>query len=138
MIEKVVFLPRVIAQRLRPGAGAVLISIVDEPVALQSGWKDVLTLRFDDVDTEQEGMQLFDAAIAAQVLAFADRHQDSQDSIELVVHCTAGQSRSAAVALFLAERFGVQCWKEGRRVDWRWPNYNRLVYRVLTGVSQEG
>ena len=138
MIEKVVFVPRVVAQRLRPGAGAVLISIVDEPAQLQPGWQDVLTLRFDDVDAEQEGMQLFDAAMAAQVLAFADRHQDSQDSIELVVHCTAGQSRSAAVALFLAERFGVQCWKESRRVDWRWPNYNRLVYRVLTKVSQEG
>lgn len=44
---------------------------------------------------------------AHAVQAFVDRLHDCADEIDLVVHCSAGVSRSAAVALWAAKRFGV-------------------------------
>ena len=44
---------------------------------------------------------------AHAIRAFVDRLQDCTDELDLVVHCSAGVSRSAAVALWAAERFNV-------------------------------
>ena len=44
---------------------------------------------------------------AQAIRAFVDRLHDCADEIDLVVHCSAGVSRSAAVACWAAERFGI-------------------------------
>lgn len=93
------------------------------------GWRAVLPLRFHDTDGQQMGLEVFTTEQAAQILLFA---QANQDADELVVHCSMGHSRSAAVAIFLSEKFNVPCLKEQRQVNWEsWPGYNRLVYRTL-------
>lgn len=44
---------------------------------------------------------------AQAVQAFVDRLHGCADELDLVVHCSAGVSRSAAVACWAAERFGI-------------------------------
>lgn len=126
------FLPRAVAAAYCPVPGAVLISIHDRsepPLAPQPGWRDVLVQRFHDTDGESLGLEVFSDAQARELLAFAERHQDCS---ELVVHCSLGQSRSAGVAIYLAEKYGVTCFKERVPVTWEtWKLYNRLVYRRL-------
>jgi len=131
-MQHIRFLPRRVAAAYRPVPGAVLISIHDrseEPLTAQDGWAAVLVQRFHDTDGEQLGLEVFSDAQAREVLDFVELHQGCT---ELVVHCSLGQSRSAAVALYLSEKYGVPCFKEQVRVTWEnWRIYNRLVYRRL-------
>ncbi len=132
-MNRITFVPRSVAKQWRPAAGAILISIYSEhegPPALQEGWAAVLGLCFDDIDRPQEGCQVFNSEHARQILAFSHAHKDAA---EFVVHCEKGQSRSAAVALFLAELNQVDCFQEASRVTaMSWRHYNRKVYRVLS------
>jgi predicted protein tyrosine phosphatase len=126
------FLPRVVAAAYRPAPGSVLISIHDvsePPLVPQDGWVATLVQRFHDTDGEQLGLEVFSETQAREILEFVARHADCT---ELVVHCSLGQSRSAAVAIYLAEKYGVPCFKEQVRVTWEnWRLYNRFVYRRL-------
>lgn len=135
-MDAIRFLPRVVAGAYQPAAGSVLISIHDlsePPLLPQPGWAAVLYQRFHDTDGGQQGLELFSDEQARQVLAFAAQHEQAP---ELVVHCQMGQSRSAAVALYLAERYGVPCFKEHTPVTWQnWKIYNRFVYRRLLTVD---
>ncbi len=130
------FLPRVVAAAYRPTAGSVLVSIHDvseAPLVPQPGWAAVLTQRFHDTDGTLMGLEVFSRAQAAQVLAFAEQHAECD---EFVVHCQMGASRSAAVALFLSEKYGVACYKQSAPVTWESLKvYNRLVYRQLMNVD---
>lgn len=132
MTDRVIFLPRAVAARWRPVEGSALISIYDRsepPLEVQIGWAEVLRLRFHDADVAGEGVELFSPEQAREVLAFAKRHAGAP---ELVVHCKMGQSRSAAVAMFLSESLSLPCFKEQTPVDFfNWPGYNRKVYAVL-------
>jgi predicted protein tyrosine phosphatase len=126
------FLPRTVAAAYRPEPGAVLISVHDRsepPLTPQEGWADVLVHRFHDTDGDLMGLEVFSEAQARELLAFVERHQDCP---ELVVHCSLGQSRSAAIAIYLSEKYDVPCFKEQVQVTWEtWKLYNRLVYRRL-------
>lgn len=62
--------------------------------------QDVLTLIFDDVIRPVDGAVTFTDDMAEQIFEFVERNQ-SVDT--LLIHCYAGQSRSMAVAKFLAE-----------------------------------
>lgn len=132
-MNRITFVPRSVARQWHPAQGAVLISVYSEhegPPTLQEGWAAVLSLCFDDVDRRQEGCRVFSPVQARQVLEFARVHQDAP---ELVVHCEKGQSRSAAVALFLSELYQVSCYQETSCVTaMSWRHYNRKVYRVLS------
>ncbi|WP_434715652.1 hypothetical protein [Paraburkholderia sp. A3RO-2L] len=136
-MQHIRFLPRAVAETYRPDPGSVLISIHDRsepPMTPRAGWADVLVLRFHDTDGAMMGMEVFSDDQARQVLDFVGRHQECT---ELVVHCQMGQSRSAAVALYLSEKYGVPCFKEHRQVNWEsWKVYNRLVYRTLHTADQ--
>ena len=57
----------------------------------------VLTLTFDDIAAPHDGLQLMTAEQARQIIAFLDAHRDVD---ELLIHCRAGISRSAAVGAF--------------------------------------
>ena len=83
-----------------------IISILDpaapEPQELRDLQGDVLTLRFDDVITTGGPYQAPTQGDVERMLAF-DREHDVHDA--LVIHCTAGISRStAAFAILLAQR----------------------------------
>ena len=137
-MKRIRFLPRVVAELYKPAPNSALISIHDvseAPATLQPGWLDVLVLRFHDTDGQQVGLEVFSEAQAREVLAFARRHHGCD---ELVVHCQMGHSRSAAIAIYLSEQYGVPCFKEQRAVNWEsWKGYNKLIYRRLhtTGLS---
>lgn len=138
-MQHIRFLPRVVAAAYRPAPGSVLISIHDgsePPLTPQGGWTAVLYQRYHDTDAADQGLEVFSAEQAREVLLFAERHQHCA---ELVVHCQMGHSRSAAVAIFLSELYGVPCFKEQRKVNWEsWPVYNRLVYRRLQDAVNGG
>ncbi|MBQ5702187.1 MAG: hypothetical protein IIV70_01220, partial [Peptococcaceae bacterium] len=65
--------------------------------------KGVLTLQFDDIVKEVEGVVLFTKEQAEAILDFVELHRDADT---LLIHCYAGQSRSKAVGAFLIKMFG--------------------------------
>ena len=123
------FLSRRAAADLQPHPGAVLISIHDRsepPLTPRAGWAAILVQRFHDTDGSQMGLEVFSNDQASEVLKFAQQHQDCP---ELTIHCQQGSSRSAALALFLAEKYGVPCYQGTKRVTrTTWKFYNRMVY----------
>lgn len=134
-MNRIVFLPRVVAAKWRPVPNSVLVSIHDcdeEPLQPQDGWAEVLWLRFHDTDGEQSGLEVFSAQQAEQILELAKRHADAS---ELIVHCQMGQSRSAAIALFLSEHLSLPCFKEQTPVTaMTWLGYNKKVYSTLAAA----
>jgi hypothetical protein len=118
-----------------PGTpNGVVVSLFDPGSpgpALQSGWRDVLSLAFFDADEDlvpfarEQGMVVCEPEHAQQILAFLDWwHAAEEGPSAVVVHCEQGISRSAAVAKFCARRYGL---------DFRWdyPFHNRRVLRLL-------
>lgn len=61
---------------------------------------DVLKLTFDDIETLIDGLVRFSRTHAVQIKEFVDKYKDIVSNI--VVHCTAGISRSGAVGCCLA------------------------------------
>lgn len=129
--------PRPVLERIPPPAGAILISVYDrseQPLDAHEGWKDVLKLRFHDTDGSQLGLEVFSAAQAAAVLDFLERNSDAT---EVFVHCAAGQSRSAAIAMFIGESQGLPVFKQNLPLPSSYSLYNRKVYRVLHETCME-
>lgn len=119
-----------------PGiANWIAISIRDPgapPAQLQPGWKAVLRLEFHDKEdrllAHATGLwKLFDEAQARQCLQFVDAHRD--DASGLLVHCTAGASRSPAVARAVCARLGLS-------PDPDWPSGNGLVYQTMMSALE--
>lgn len=132
-MKSVVFYPRAIAEQLRPTNGQVIVSIHDRvqgPASLQEGWKDVLFLSFHDTDVAKEGYDLFNESQAKDVIDFIAKHKDVE---QIVVHCTMGVSRSAAVAMFISDQQERSLFQQGRAFFHpdRPAQYNRLVYSTL-------
>lgn len=85
--------------------------------------KDVLTLLVDDIYKEVDGAVLFNKEHAKQIFDFVEKNKDGVDTI--LVHCHAGQSRSAAVAAFLEKiYFGKDDIYNSHRV-------NDYIYKAL-------
>ena len=66
--------------------------------------KDVLTLIVDDIIKPVDGAILFDDSHARQIIDFIEQNRNRVDT--LLIHCYAGQSRSAAVGAFAMEYLG--------------------------------
>ena len=64
----------------------------------------MLTLLIDDTVKEVDGAVLFNETHARQIIDFIKKNRDKVDT--LVIHCYAGQSRSAAVGAFAMEYLG--------------------------------
>ena len=109
------------------------ISIVtpgDDEARLRPDAMDVLRLAFDDIDTATKTTDLpFSREQASQVLDFALQHTQSEF---MLVHCGAGLSRSAGVALALADLFG---WPGAPSTNL--PLYNRHVHRTILAEAQD-
>lgn len=94
---------------------------------IQPGWHDVLQLAFHDIDADEpEGPYvLMSEDDARRIVAFVEQVAPKIDV--LMVHCRAGISRSAAVAKWVAEHYGLP-------FNHDYCLYNRHVYRLLTGT----
>ncbi len=115
MYRKVSYVSRRIAERMRGCADTVVISITDpdaEPARLADGFRAVHRSAFWDVtqkwvtrDGERWPISL---AQAEAMVRFINGWHDCPDPLQLLVHCEAGLSRSAAVARYIHERYGVE------------------------------
>ena len=108
-----------------------IVSIIDvadpEPLVLRSAAVPVLTLRFDDVSAANDPT----AAQAHHIQRLLAFDRDAGPDERLVVHCTAGISRStAALAVLLARRhpeLDDEIFAAIRRIrPMAWPN-SRIV-----------
>ena len=97
----------------------------DEPVLFspEDGW---FTFVFDDIETPVSGLKMFDINMAQQIIEIVETY----GSRYVVVHCTAGMSRSAAVARWIAANMGyvLELHPDGVGTD---KHYNRHVYRTM-------
>jgi predicted protein tyrosine phosphatase len=126
-LNRITFVSRSIAQGIRPGPAKALISIHDKadgPMKGRGEWDRRLTLEFSD-----ESGASASGAQAKAVLDFAAEVVPHVE--EIIVHCLYGQSRSAAVALFLAEKYGVPLYQYRTLLEERYKYYNRTVYQRL-------
>lgn len=130
MIKSVCFLSKKAAENhLQTTSTMAIISITDpgeRPARLPKGIP-VLRMEFIDLYEEALGLpvgvfpdrlpqplavfydryEMPDGHHAEHIVGFIDRQARREEFIDLVVHCQAGISRSAAVAQFVADRYGV-------------------------------
>lgn len=137
-IRSVCYLPEDKARVFEPGVGHVLISITEpgRAATVRPGWRKIIRARF--VDTEYDERSLAFAGIdwwissgaISPIQACALRAEISAlaalpDQVDLVIHCHAGQSRSAAVAQYIADAYGAAL-MQGRS-----PKANKTVLALL-------
>ena len=97
-------------------------------------WKAILRLEFDDADPLHmnssiiDQYTLFDEDDAVDILKFLKKYQD--DTVDALVHCEAGISRSAAVAKFIAYIYNL-------RFPEKYSIYNKHVFSTLLRVYGE-
>ena len=101
MIKTVCFIAQNVAETIDPDYSTAMISIRSPKfeVNLQSGWKHLHISEFNDIDRKMYPWKLFDKEQARAMIDFLDNLPDHVDAV--IVHCEAGISRSAAVALFI-------------------------------------
>jgi len=132
------FMSRSDAQEYKPDGPAHLISIsdgLDDQAAIVEGrWKSVTYHHFVDAGFDEETIALYGDQFE---LRYADYLLADKATIlrvcllalvstkeNIVIHCQAGRSRSAAVALYLKEHHGYRLEKPA-------PDANICVYRML-------
>ena len=143
-IRHIIYLSEAAFLAEHPRASAAVISIT-EPSRLApvpEGWGAVLRVQFMDAEFDTAMLERLAArgralqlnakgypcrTRCAPILAFLDQLADDASITELVVHCHAGQRRSASVAKFAAERFGIRGVGEH--------GFNRTVYALLQDPS---
>ncbi len=110
MIKSVQFLSLEKAEAFIPERPTVAISILAPGMkeASLQGFQDVLRLYFTDAVTAvNEETVLFDQNLARQIVDYLDTYHAASNDYDLVIHCQAGVSRSAAVAVWAASEFRV-------------------------------
>ena len=124
----------------------ILISITTNPVPntaswnckqanlQESAWKDILRLEFDDADPlhmngeEIKNYNLFNENHAISILKFLKKYQESAEDV--IVHCEAGISRSAAVSKFIAYIYNL-------RFPEHYAIYNKHIFSTLLKIYGE-
>lgn len=76
------------------------------PAKVQAGFRDVMYLEFDNVETLSSRHIRFCLDHAQQILDFVAKHEGAASRI--LVNCMMGESRSAAVAYHLANKFDIE------------------------------
>jgi predicted protein tyrosine phosphatase len=127
--SSVEFVSRWEAASRKGSADTIVISInntFDSIQKLESGWKDVLVLQFDGVDSLMNtSLKRLTLDQAKEIAAFLRKHEDT--ATKVLVHCTMGEKRSAAVAKAVAETYGLPF-----PADYQ--EHQRWVYKVLSKV----
>ncbi len=107
------------------------IVLPEMPPFTQSYWdcRNLLILFFDDY--EHESSNAFSRQDAEKVIDFALQ----SDPRPILIHCTAGESRSGAVGLFLNKIVNRNCPQDSQRFfkdyPWIFEKANQLVLRRL-------
>jgi len=96
---------------------------------LQEGWGTVLRLKFDDVEKEWQGYIPMTEEQADAVIDWLAVNEDLLKGI--YVHCAQGISRSAGVARFIGDTYGLLVDSQKSK------DYNRHVYSLLTQRLKE-
>ncbi len=126
MLRSVMFCGRAEAKAEIPRQDWAVISIGEwgsDPAELQEGWHSILRLEFHDIDAELEPYDLFSEVQARRIIQFVKEIEPEVSGI--LVHCRAGISRSAAVAKWIAETYGL-------RFPESYSLYNKHVYKMLS------
>lgn len=127
-MRTITFVPRAVAQQMN-GDGKILVSIVHSDQELpkhNEGWNDVSYQVFDDITGASGGLVMFDVGQASDIIKFIDSHD-----CDVVVHCEAGMSRSAAVAKWISdnrEEIKLVHHKDGIGTV---AHYNDYVYKTM-------
>ncbi|PPC84394.1 MAG: hypothetical protein CTY35_01955 [Methylotenera sp.] len=157
MINRLVFLSRKQVEHYVATGNNVAISIRDpnrSAPRLHHSIQGRIYLEFDD-DTEYSvglspdqvpdlmlghengrrimvnGNELCDYNDANKMLRFIQRAIDSEDALEMIIHCEMGISRSAAVAQYIHERYGVPISNGITNTD----RLNKRVFRLLNKAA---
>ena len=128
-MQQVVFTSRGVAESepARPNWAVISISDVSHgPANLREGWHSVLRLQFYDREEAVLGLRTFDDDMADTVLWFLRSIEDEVDGV--LVHCLAGVSRSAGIAKYIADVYGLDF-----PADYKY--FNKLVYHRLKEVA---
>lgn len=107
MIRSVDFISKLEAQQLASSQDRAMISIngvLAIAPALNRFYR-LLSLEFEDVQ-QADALGAFTQQQAQTIVDFVAELHAQPKAIELVVHCKAGVSRSAAVARYVADRTG--------------------------------
>lgn len=137
MIRQVDFLSLTDAECLPDRSDLVVISIGEGaamPARLRVPEDRVLRVLFHDIDPEIEtyldGLELFDSTHAGAIIDWVRQWHDQAEPVDVVCHCRSGRSRSAAVALWIAESTGCAFPRQVNTGE-----ANQHVLRVLRTVD---
>ena len=129
-------LSQVAAERHRPAQPAACISVTGSGAGaapLPFAYRAVLRLVFDDVPTSRgdvpAGARPFRPRDAREVAAFLRRVLEAHPLAELVVHCQYGASRSAGLALGIADALGYPA-DEVAALERALPAHHRDIRRM--------
>jgi predicted protein tyrosine phosphatase len=101
---------------------------------LNESWKHIYCEDFHDIDVEEKGFVVFNEDMANNMIDFLEKYRIGISNNEydyLVIHCWAGISRSAAVAKFADEFYGINEFPE------KYTLYNKLVYTTLRNIWEK-
>lgn len=123
---QVIYMSRLEAERFDNDKNYIIISITDpnQPVAQlekSNNCNGILRQKFYDIDVPVKGYKLMDSYQADEIATFVKNHKDFVDII--IVHCEAGISRSAGIAMAINEWIHY--------VVFSYPIYNRHCYRLM-------
>jgi predicted protein tyrosine phosphatase len=114
-IRRVNFMSRRAAEALTDRDDLVIISITERdasPAILGIPEARILRLSFHDVDPGSEkaaaGFDVFDRGHANAIIEWVRVWQSQPRQVDLICHCKAGISRSAAVATYVANETGCE------------------------------
>jgi predicted protein tyrosine phosphatase len=106
MLTNINFISRYQAEKQIFNKDDIVISINEEDgiAANIKGTENVLRLFFMDIDDSlldtKYGKWIFNESQAKEILEFVEKYHNHSTEYQLTVHCHAGVSRSAAIALF--------------------------------------
>lgn len=113
MIKSLEYLSLKEALEFKPQVPTIAISILSPgraQAALHPEIDPVLRLYFEDTTGKEAttpGPGIFSTDHAREILDFIHHHRDKPVPCHLLVHCEAGISRSAAVAVFVASECSI-------------------------------
>ena len=139
--------PEYLQQLQEENAAIISISSSEDHPALLPNNIENLRLWFDDIYDDEDGMKftdIFDGHIytmkamddnqAKQIVHFAKKIYNNDCEL-LIVHCAAGISRSAGVAIAICDGLGMK--EQAAELYKAKPNYNRDIYhRVIKAFQQ--
>ena len=152
----VIFLGRRNAEELVPPNNSAIISITDsveDEANLKEGWEHTFRVSFIDGAYNEDSLRFvgtnyryiysayFDKGQAIELRGAID-HIVSLGIDKVIVHCHAGRSRSAAIALYIANRYGYLPYNDTKLLTMspsEWPKpeptatsqLNTMIYTLL-------